>query len=283
VASFERGQAVLYSVNGTTPLHAFHAGIRSAGGAALSPDGHQLVVSGRGVGDPAYELWDVRSHTLVRTGPVRDEPAFAVRWSPQGGRFLVTTAAGPAWLVDALHPAIPSRIEARGLSVAAAWLSEDVVAIGTQSTVSLWRVGDQEPFGTMVTRDADAGVLDLARSGRTLYVLRDTPRISRVAFDVTLAPSRPLGVTTSSTREDLATARRLLHWRQWREAAALHARTDRDPAAASADNVEDAPVIEQASALLAAGDVEAARRLTPRLEAAGVSPITLAVWLREAR
>jgi hypothetical protein len=135
----------------------------------------------------------------------------------------------------------------------------------------------------MVTRDADAGVLDLARSGRTLYVLRDTPRISRVAFDVAIAPARPLGGTTSSTHEDLASARRLLQWRQWREAATLHARTDGDPAAASAGSGKDAPVIAQASALLAAGDVEAARRLAPRLEAAGVSPITLAVWLREAR
>jgi WD40 repeat protein len=283
VAAFEGGQAVLYSVNGATPIETFHAGIRSAGGAALSPDGRQLVVSGRGVGDPAYELWDVRSHTLIRTGPVRDEPAFAVRWSPQGGHFLVTTAAGPAWLVDALHPTIPSRLEARGLSVAAVWLSEDVVAIGTQSTVRLWRIGEREPFGNMVTRDADAGVLDLARSGRTLYVLRDTPRISRVAFDVTFAPSRPLGMTSSSAAEDVSAARRLLHWRQWCEAAELLARAGNATPPALAGTRDSDLVIEQASALLAAGDVEAARRLGPRLEAAGVSPITLAVWLREAR
>lgn len=80
----------------------------------------------------------------------------------------------------------------------------------------------------------------------------------------------PLGATGHDAVRELRSARALLDRREWAAARTLYERWP-----------TQAPPIERATALLAAGDTAAAAALAEAVTRAGVLPATRQVWLGE--
>ena len=267
VASFDDGTVGVYGPDGAERVGVLEGALRSAWGVRLSPDGRSVVATGRADGDAAWALWDLPSLTLTRRDTSMPGPAYGADWSADGRRFAVATSSGTVGVYPADGATPPTLLEHDGASLGAAFAADGTIAASNDADVTMWWPGDAAPFGTITSAGGESS--HLVFQGRTLYMASDEPRITRVSLDPPPPISLSFGVAAPDRARDLALAAALLRHRRWADAERLYARWP-----------DDAPLADRAAALAALGRVDEARALQPRLQADGVLPGTLDVWLR---
>jgi hypothetical protein len=179
----------------------------------------------------------------------------------------VATSSGTVGVYPADGATPPTLLQQDGASLGAAFGDDGTIAASNDADVAMWWPGDAAPFGTITSAGGESSYLVF--QGRTLYLASDEPRITRVSLDPPPPASLPFGVAAPDRARDLALAAALLRHRRWADAERLYARWP-----------DDAPLTDRAAALAALGRVHEARALQPRLQADGVLPGTLDVWLR---
>jgi WD40 repeat protein len=267
-AVFEHGDLVVYDSSGSRPLRTLRGTIKTAATSALSPDGRWCVVTGRGVADPQWELWELAKGMVVQRSTRNDVGGSHVTWAPGSTRFAVTGELGSVE-VFGLDGARVGRVERPGMALATGFLSDDLLAFSQNSVLHLTEVGASEPFGGMV-RPPDEGVADVTAFGDTLYVLRDGGRLARI--DLRPVHTSPLRLGGEGVRPEVL-VRALARWGRWEEARAWL------EVARTLGSAERIPVTERASILRAAGDGAGAHALVDELKASGVLPASLEVWV----
>jgi hypothetical protein len=268
VAAYEMGHIVVYDPTGERPLQTYRH-TRRGWAAALSPDGAWLVAGGRDDDDDGWALWHVPNPTPVAIGRQTRGPAFGVAWSADSKSFVIGYSTGATEVVPIDHPERRVSIPGTRDAIASRFLDPNTLALSDDANLLIWDRRHQAVLGDIPNPWSSEGINDLAWDGSSLFVTRDGPSLRRVRFDPQFEVPIPLGTLVLSRKARWLHARKLLAHRQWRAAADL------------LSDAEDGHwLIERTAALMAAGDLEAARALAPALAKSGVRPATLGVWLR---